>query len=163
MARLEHYAPPGMNLRQLKTVFYGGLIAAALYSMLFIFEWATNLRELSEGQDYYGIYDLMMPWFEDLIRNKLLGFRIAPICMLPFIFINYAYFFQDSKSIYTIQRLRSPWELHKRCWTLPFACGICQFLVGWMLYWLYCGFYFIFTPAHLVPEQQILFIWRLLP
>ena len=73
---------------------------------------------------------------------------------------NYRYFWQGSKSIYVMRRLKSRWEMHKRCWTLPLIGAAVMLLTAVVVYWLYCGIYFWCAPEGFIPAQVILLGWR---
>ena len=68
-------------------------------------------------------------------------------------------YFQDSKSIYTMRRLPSVWELHRRCLTLP----VCGMVIGlgtaFVLILLYYNVYIGLTPEICLTPGQWQKIW----
>lgn len=154
---LARLAPPGSNYMQ--QIYF--LVGAMLFSLFFSLGYF-----ILYSQAYYNIFDRftgdrissdVMPIFQELLC--LDAFPIFCVSWIAFVIANYLYFFQESKSIYTMRRLRSPLELHLRCWALPvlgvLALGICYCLCCW----LYSLHYFLATPASLIPSQATPF-WR---
>ena len=85
----------------------------------------------------------------------MVGFPIFAASMVAFVVLNYLYFFEGSKSIYTMARLRSPWQLHIRCWTLP-LCSAAIMLAGRVI--LTVVYFLIFILA--TPKSVPLPGWR---
>lgn len=163
MDRFDRYTPPGIRLAPLKTVFYAGLVIAFLYSLSFMLELSILTTQLEQGVDTWGEQNMMLPAYSELIGYRLIGFEITALCVLPLVFYHYSYFRRDSQSWYLMRRVESPWELHLRCWALPVLASVSCLIAAWILYWLYCGWYFMISPEELVPAQEIPLIWRLLP
>lgn len=85
------------------------------------------------------------------------SFSVVPFFVglfLAFMGSLYVYHFSESRSIYLMRRLPNRWELLRRCITLPLV-GIGGMLIlVCILFFVYYGLYFIFTPeAALTPDQ----------
>lgn len=154
---LERLAPPGSNYMQ--QIFF--LIGTPLLSIWYSFGYFVQY-----SQAYYSIFDRRtgarispdpMPFFWELLC--LDAFPIFCVSWIAFVIASYLYFFQESKSIYTMRRLRSPFELHLRCWALPVLGVLILGLCYHLCYWLYSLHYFNATPASLIPPQAVPF-WR---
>ena len=98
-----------------------------------------------------------MPPFEEMLFQY--GFKTFAVASFAFVIANYLYFFQESKSIYTMRRLHSGWELHLRCWMLPALGALLLLLCSALLTGLYALHYFTVTPPELLPVQPLT-LWR---
>lgn len=152
---IERFAPPGSNYQQI--LYY--LLLTALFSSFYSLGYFTQYAD-----HYYDIFDRItgvlksyqnMPPLEDLLY--LDGFYICAAAAIAFVVSNYLYFYQGSKSIYTMHRLRSSWELHLRCWALPVLSAVILLILAFLLYCLYALHYFQATPAELIPVQNTIF------
>lgn len=151
MERLDRYAPPGMDLSGIRRWTVGAIVVSALFSMIFLSEYATELSELRQIMEHPVYAGRTMTPFGDLIVLPMILFRIAPFIPLVHIPSMYGYYFQESKSIYVMKRLKNPFELHLRCLTLPILAALLVVLSGAAVYLLYRLFYYICTPEILLP------------
>ena len=160
---LSYYAPPGMELNQEKRVFIIGMVMATIFSFLiFGIEFTDCLEKLywKNGAERTVIPGAMMTNFVELFGESVLGFKIVAALMIAAAVIHYAYHTLESKSIYTMRRLPSVWELHRRCLTLP-ICGVIISMVTAFVILLICyGFYVGLTPEECVLPGQWQKIWK---
>ena len=162
---LSYYAPPGMELEPEKKVFVIGMILSTFFCFLiFGIQFSDCLEKLywKNGSQRTVIPGAMMTNFTELFDNAVIGFDVIVALMIAAMVMHYAYHTWESKSIYTMRRLPSRWELHKRCLTLP-ICGIVICKVTAFLILLICyGYYVRVTPREcLLPEQWIK-IWKMI-
>lgn len=160
---LSYYAPPGMELNQEKRVFIIGMVMATIFSFLiFGIEFTDCLEKLywKNGAERTVIPGAMMTNFVELFGESVLGFKIVAALMIAAAVMHYAYHTLESKSIYTMRRLPSVWELHRRCLTLP-ICGVIISMVTAFAILLICyGFYVGLTPEECLLPGQWQKIWK---
>ncbi len=127
--RISSIAPPGVETTGEWVLFWLGLIAAVLFSfsyLAYFFEVVRDalqeakyiIKELPPGQEYltefYGAPD-----FFAFLDFRMSGFLLLLSLPIAFAAKHYAYYYLDSKSIYTMKRLGDPLELHKRALFQP--------------------------------------------
>ena len=129
MAKWMRYAPPGVNLDQLKNFTFYSLTFCILLSM-FLFGNRLQAAHAALFDHITGeLTGTLTGWdFIEILNRGMMSFSLVAIAHLALVLSNYLYFFEGSKSIYTMARVKSPWELHIRCWTLP-VCGALLLLV----------------------------------
>ncbi|MBE6551511.1 MAG: hypothetical protein E7665_05175 [Ruminococcaceae bacterium] len=153
---LSRYTPPGIDpLFELK-FFLCGIICAAIYSLfVFLIRLFAALNLLYDYETRELIRGAVMTDYYLLTESLFIGFTIVAICMLALIIYHYAYHNQHSKSIYLMKRLPDPFELHRRCISLPIIstllCAACVFLLT-LLFFL---FYLLVTPKECLAPDQI--------
>lgn len=119
MSRLEKYAPPGASLRAIKVTVIIFLALIFVSDVVYFANVLVSiLKQLKDPLTGELVENAKMTDFSTLWNSKgtwwsLLGLSI--FLALDF----YRYFYTESLSLYTMARIRSPWELHIRCWTLP--------------------------------------------
>lgn len=151
--RIRKYAPLGIDLSKEMTIFALAMIAAFIYSLIYIGRYLTNRNQLYEivGTKKVLIDGAKMPSFDILFDGSLLGFVLVGIVMVGLVVYHYYYHRMDSKSIYLMKRLPNKWELHKRCLSLPIV-GIVISIITMVLLWaVYFGIYMLFTPQQCFP------------
>ena len=159
---LSYYAPPGMELNLGKKIFVTGMILSSLFSlMVFGIEFSDCLEKLywKNGVERTVIPGAVMPDFTVIMENSLIGFEIVFALMIAAAVMHYTYHFLESKSIYTMRRLPSVWELHRRCLTLPVGGMIISKGTAFLIVWICYGFYVGLTPAECVMSGQVQKIW----
>ncbi|MBR0230298.1 MAG: hypothetical protein IJL94_02805 [Erysipelotrichaceae bacterium] len=75
--------------------------------------------------------------------------------------IHYFTFREGSMAVYTMKRLKSRWELHRRCLTVPLLAILTALLVTAGLLLLFHSRYMSVIPAELIPADSSFDIWRL--
>lgn len=160
---ISYYAPAGMELKQEKTVFIIGMIMSSVFSFGFfgiVFSDCLEKLYWKNGADRSVIPGAMMMNFTEIFGEALLGFKVVVALMIAAAVMHYAYHFAESRSIYTMRRLPSVWELHRRCLTLP-ICGIIISLMTAFAILLICyGFYVGLTPKECIIPGQWQKIWN---
>ncbi len=160
--KLRPYAPVGMNLNTEFWVFILGLIFSTLFSLFFFADFDNAYDRLfrHEGDRKILRPDAVMPDFDVLALQYFVGFGILALIMLLFIFFHYGYHHQETKSIYLMRRLSDPWELHRRCLTLPLLGAGATLLVAFVLLLLFFAVYMAVTPEECLTPCQWQKIWR---
>ena len=161
--RLDRLVPVGMSGKTELGWLCAGLVLALLLSLSFLahFGRAVNALYIQHGAARILDSTAVMEPFSELVDGCFTGFGVLALLMLPLAALHYSRHYSGiSRSIYTMRRLPSRWELHRRCLTLPaltvLACGVITLaLIG-----LYYIIYTTKTPeACLTPGQWELF-WR---
>ena len=153
MERLERFLPPGMNTFRIKIVTVLAIVFSFLFSLGFLGSYNQELAVLKRQMEYPVYAGLTMTPFRDLITFPMIAFHIAVLTPLLHIPGMYGYFYQESKSVYIMKRLKSRMELHLRCLVLPLLCMLLIAFIGAMMYWLYYLVYFTCTPEILLPAN----------
>lgn len=149
------HTPPGMPMKGEYGFFITGWCAALLYTLLFV------LRYVNARADLYGcdpatgrrvlLAGAVITDFSELFDGAWTGFFLLAVCMVGFAVWHYAYFRLGTQSIYLMRRLPDPWELHRRCLTLPCLCiAVCLVSAGLCLWFSYL-IYVCFTPDICLP------------
>lgn len=166
---MERHAPPGISLASIQQNFWGsiGLIAVAFFYFLFLLTndiaYITSNREMVDFMYNFDPAYHMMDSFDFYFRFVFIAFLIGAGAMLICAVFNYGYFYQGSKSIYVMRRLRSVKELHLRCWTVPVWGLVILSALLVLLYSVFLWVYFTFSPEGSIPAQTIAFFWRYVP
>lgn len=153
MERLKRFVPPGMGISSIRRWTVGAIVIAAMFSMCFLTEYVTQLAELKKAMEQPVFSGLTMKPFADLIVYPMILFRLAPFVPILHIPSMYAYYFQETKSIYVMKRLKSPLELHLRCFALPVAGTALVIVAGYAAYFFYQLIYYTCTPEILLPAS----------
>lgn len=141
---LDRLVPPGIEARKQLRSFLTCLVMSVFISTGWIIEYADSYWAMYRNDELVRA----MPAFGTMIRgNYMIGFPVTVIAMLTYIIVYYVYYFTGSKSIYTMRRLGRPWELHKRCWTLPLLLSAAVLLVCVLLVGVYFLIYMLVTPV----------------
>lgn len=149
MNKLEKYMPPGGNVREMKHLAIIYMLGeAALSIALFLIYTDNAIRKLYDpvtGELLRGV------WMEDYRTFWEHGYyKMYWIWLLAFfgyVSDNYRYFLKPAKSIYTMARVRSPWELHIRCWTVPLLTALAMVSERVVLRTVLFILYVLVTPA----------------
>ena len=159
---LQRYAPVGIRLNGELWTYGLVLCLAALSSLGFflaysdaydsLFHYSGDLKILKAGA--------VMPDFDTLSLRYFSCFGLVLIVTLSFISTHYSYHHRESKSIYLMRRLSDPWELHRRCLTLPVVGVGLALLVAFVLLALYFAVYMGVTPEECLTPHQWQKIWR---
>lgn len=161
---LEKYAPAGINLKRERRFFTTGMICSLLFSTAFLLRYSSAYSAL---YDWVGVKRVLRPGsimedFNVLLDSALIGFFVLALCMLALIIYHYIYHRQGSKSIYLMKRLPNPWELHRRCLTLPLLAALLCLAAAAALLFIYYGVYMAFTPKECLMPGQWQKIWSVL-
>lgn len=150
MDKLERFAPPGKDLSGWRIYITVTVLLAALYAVVvYINNLFGALDELYIPFTKELVEDARMWDYDYVLGSTMGGFEVFALGMAAFVADFYLYYFRDSKSIYTMARIRSPWELHMRSWTVPLL-GVGGLYVGkWLLTVIFFVFYVLATPQGL--------------
>ena len=146
---LTRFSPPGSSYERFLYFLIGGGFVSFLASLGYFLEYSECYYDIVDRNTGYILPFQTMPPFEEMLFQY--GFKTFAVASVAFVVANYLYFFLESKSIYTMRRLRSSWELHLRCWTLPVLGALLMLLCGWLVAALYALHYFTATPPELLP------------
>lgn len=153
MEKLKRFAPPGMGISGVRVWTIGTIVVSTLFSMIFLMEYFEELNELKRNMEYPVFAGITMTPFADLIYSPMAVFRLSPMVPLLYTTAHYQYFYQDTKSIYIMKRLKSPWEMHIRCLVLPVLGAVLVVAAGCAVYWVYNLIYYACTPEILLPAN----------
>ncbi len=142
--------PPGMS----RTYIYGALSAALVLSFLwavlsFWAEYGAALNGLEERVRYE------MPSFYDVSHMSFAPFPVAIAVCIAAAIANYKYFYNGSRSIYVMRRIKSPLEIHRRSLLLPLATIVCLIVMWTVLFWVFYRIYMDYTPLRVLEPNQL--------
>lgn len=166
---MERHSPPGISLASIQQNFWGGLglMGIAFFYFLFLLvndmTYITSNRKVPGFLEHFDPKHHMMNNFDFYFRFVFFAFLIGAGAMLICAVFNYGYFYQGSKSIYVMRRLRSGKTLHLRCWTVPVWGLMILTAVLILLYTFFLWVYFACSPEGSIPAQTIAFFWRYVP
>ena len=156
-------SPPGIDLRQEWRVFLIGNIASVFISFFaFIDKYLDARNQLFTYQIDKKILiegEIIAP-FSSLFSVYFSGFFFVACFMLGFIIYHYAYYRQDSMSIYLMKRLPDKRELHRRALTVPGLAVLATIGVAIAAILFYFIIYILATPKACLPYEALLKIWR---
>jgi len=160
--KLSKYAPPGYDFKFDRTFFSAGIGIATGFSFSYLLRFMQEKNSLYEYHLGEKILrpDAIMPDFIDIFRGSLWGYLVLAICMLILIGLRYAYYYQNSKSIYLMKRLPSRFEMHRRCIIVPVIAALLCAAAAFLVLLLYFGHYMLFTPDACLTPGQWAKIWR---
>lgn len=141
-----------------------GMILSVLYSMIFFIEYSDcyqNLFVYNRGLKTKTLIDgAVMEDFAAMMPKYLMGFAVLAMVMVFVAVYHYMFHFSGgSKSIYTMRRLPSALELHKRCLTVPVLTVLLCAVTAFILMLIYFGFYMWITPEKCLTQMQWEKIW----
>ena len=159
----ERLMPPGASLRPFFETFFWGIGISAACSMGFLIRFADRKSDLYY-KDALGIVrmrgDAVMPDFVSILGGCLWGFYLTALVMLAFILVNYTYYRRGTKSIYTMRRLPSRREIHKRSLPLPLLAAITVMVLAFIVLMIYYAIYMCATPEQCLRPDQWAKLWR---
>lgn len=147
---LDRFAPPGMELKGCKDFSSIALVGNVLFSAVSFLTGTFNLWQALPPRETWPHPTTVVTWpFTEALGISMEGFWIFAISMVAFVVMNYLYFFDGSKSVYTMRRIKNPWELHLRCWTLPLCSAAVLLLCRVVLTVVYFLIFMLVTPKGL--------------
>lgn len=159
---LTKNAPPGFDTDKEVRMYITGLVLMLVFSLNFFW-------------DYYDAYDALFHWvkeekvlltgvvmqnFSEILGDNLRGFYLYCIVIAVMVLQHYWYYYQGSKSIYVMKRLKNPMEIHRRAWVIPLLGIVVTLLIAFVVMMLYFEFYMIVTPKQCIAPGQWQNIWR---
>ena len=154
--RWERLAPVGLDGRREALWIAGGLGASVLWATGPLFRLLKAWRRLRF--DPIGGYRIerFMDYFSDIMGSGLAGFPVMWLCLAALAVWHYAYHRQGSRADYTMRRISSRWEFHRRCLTIPVVGIVLALALAWGLYQLYWWMYLTFTPPECLRDVAIM-------
>lgn len=143
-----------------KPLIFSGAVLSTVYSL---FMFMNYYESFVLDRIYYIsssgsrlITGAMATDFCSLLYGVFTGWKILAFFMIPLAVYHYLLHYQGgSRSIYTMRRLPSRFELHRRCLTVPLmgaaACLGCVIVLTALFYLAYV----IFTPAQCINPGQL--------
>ena len=150
--RWERLAPAGLDGKREALWIAGGLGASVLWATGPLFRLLREWRRLAEPTSGYRIMD----YFSDIMGSGLAGFPVMWLCLAALAVWHYAYHRQGSRADYTMRRISSRWELHRRCLTIPVTGIVLALALARGLYQLYWWMYLTFTPPECLRDVAIM-------
>ena len=162
---LGRRAPMGYDCVREFRAFLAGLAVSFLYSLryvihlfnsrswLFQYSAATGQRMLRQGA--------VMEDFAVLVDGCMTLFPALALCMALTAVWRYAWHWRGSRSIYTMRRLPDRWELHRRCLAVPVCTVLISLALGFAVFMIYYGIYFLATPGQCLAPGQWERIWTM--
>ena len=161
---LTKNAPPGANILIHTNWYIAGLSWSLLWSLGFLFRYFDTYNQLlytRNGIRYQYRYQMMAD-YDELLGGSMRGIYIIILLLGVSVFLNYASFYQGSRSIYLMKRLPNRWELHRRCIFLPVLgmAGALAIRITVLLF--YFAVYMLVTPDRCLPPDQWQKLWSVL-
>ena len=159
---LSRHVPLGFRLQEEIKGFFGGCFGATLFSLInFVPRFSDQLDKLyrRNGANRTLIPGAIMPDFVEIFDRSLWGFLVMIVAAFAFIGVHYAYHHQESKCIYTMRRLPSRWELHRRCLTLPLLAVVAYLILAFVILLIFYAVYMNITPDVCLTPGQWQKIW----
>ena len=147
--RMEKWSPPGWDNGTERKIFWIFLTVCILYSFQFFGRYWSAYEALffyEKGERLLRPYAEMPP-LRSLLDGCFLAFWGMFLWSLGSAALRYAYFYEESKSIYFVRRLPDRTYLWKSCLTVPTLGLIFSLLVMGCLALVYFGVYLGVTPS----------------
>lgn len=155
----KRFAPPGKDCSYIRNLTC--LVAVVLTAWSF-FEFCNSASGNVSIMKHHGENMILSGeylWsFTATLGGTMKGFYVCAAAMGAFVVDNYLYFYSGSKSIYTMKRLKSPAEMHLRCWTVPLFWAAALLLLSVILTGIYFLIYWMMVPAPFRPDPWYLIL-----
>ena len=149
----DRYVPLGMDGKTVRNRMAAGLGVASGYSLMFVVRYCNAYRNLYQvvGGKRHWLEDAVMAEFGRLLDGTMAGLAVLALLTAAVVAVFYASHYQEGRSIYAMKRLSSPWELWRRCLTMPVCTAIASGLAALALTGIYYAIYMLCTPAAYLP------------
>lgn len=144
----ERYVPPGMSFRVQGMTLLIGLLVSFAYSLQFFGSYFEQYQLLFSENGYLNT-DAAIDAFLPILGSALNGFYMLAVVMLLFSVRNWMYFYQESRSIYLMKRIRRK-ELYIRILTLPVLTSMAVLCLTGIVFLIYRGIYYGLTPERYI-------------
>lgn len=144
----ERYLPPGMSFRVQGMTLLIGLLVSFAYSLQFFDSYFEQYQLLFSEKGYLNT-DAAIDAFLPILGSALNGFYMLAVVMLLFSVWNWMYFYQESRSIYLMKRIRRK-ELYIRILTLPVLTSMAVLGLTGIVFLIYRGIYYGLTPERYI-------------
>lgn len=163
----ESCFPVGADRKKLLSRYALGLSAASGFSaVVFLARFFTARAELyrTDGSGKRILREgFSMAPFGDRLGVGFAGFAALALALVLFAIFSYGkYYSGGSRSIYLMRRLPDPFEMHRRCLTLPALGLLAAAAAAAVLLWIYYVVYITATPSACLDPGQAEGIWRAL-
>ena len=155
------YAPPGLDVRKEKRLFFGVLAFGILWSLGFLPRFFSARESLyrrwtdSQGNLVKVLQEgAEMPRFAAILDDTFLFFAVGALGLLLAVGVHYCWYRMGSRSIDLMRRLPNRGLLHRQCWALPLVGFGILAATGLLLLGLYWLVYVKLTPVGCLPEVQ---------
>lgn len=151
--------PPGYAWQQERSVmcmfWIGSLFFSFIYPVRLVNCYESLFSYTDEGIRYIK-EGVLMDSFGVINEGCLYGFLITACLPVLFVFYRYFHFYQGSKSIYLMRRLKEKSLRWQNCLIVPVLESLISLLIGFLLCLLYMGLYLLVTPKECLGA----FWWR---
>ena len=144
----ERYLPPGMSFRVQGMTLLIGLLVSSAYSLQFFDSYFEQYQLLFSENGYLNT-NAAIDAFVPILGSALNGFYMLAVVMLLFSVWNWMYFYQESRSIYLMKRIRRK-ELYIRILTLPVLTSMAVLGLTGIVFLIYRGIYYGLTPERYI-------------
>lgn len=160
MRDMSRNLPLGADWSLEKTLIFSAAVLAAVYSVVLFIGRYDQFVDSVIYSTYYEVKTLrpgaMATDFYVLLPGIFLGWKVIALCMAALAAYHYLLHYQGgSRSIYTMLRLPSRLELHRRCLTVPVLTALSCFVCVMILTALFYLGYIIFTPEQCITPGQL--------
>ena len=153
------FCPPGYVWQQERNtmcmLWVGSLFFSFDYPVRLVNAYESLFSYTDEGIRYIQ-EGVLMDSFGVMIEGCLYSFLITACLPVLFVLYRYFHFYQGSKSIYLMRRLREKSLRWKNCLIVPVLESLISLLIGFLLCLLYMGLYLLVTPKECLGA----FWWR---
>lgn len=143
------------------TALRRGLVALTAFCVIcglsFFLSYARTLPAIVRTAAWFP--DVEMPPFSLLLGFSLYGCWVSALAMIPLAGYFWALHTRLSHSIYTMRRLPDPWELARRCFTVPLLAALFFLGLSLVLWLLAFAVYWIVTPDRFLPSSLWEAVW----
>lgn len=151
--RWERLVPVGMDGKKEAIWTAAGLGASVLWATGPLFRLLDAWRWLERPAA--GGFRIM-PYFSDIMGSSLAGFPVMWLCLAALAVWHYVYHRQGSRADFTMRRIPSRWEMHRRCLAVPLAGIVLALALARGLYLLYWWMYLTFTPPESLRDVAVM-------
>ena len=152
--KLSSLAPLGINVKKELRWVIIGIVASALFSLIFIWRWRREYRYSLQCYEYSlahnTVFEEKMSSFADLTGGVFAGFWIVIVAMAVMAVLHLRMHYAQSKSIYLLRRLPDHKDLIWRTIGMPLLGTVLTFVTAAVLLIIYYLVYRYLTPAVLL-------------
>ena len=160
---LESHLPSGMWVGRERCLIVALLSGACVWALI----WYTLVYTAARRQLYIYVHGRLelapqaqMADFAQIFPGALTGFWLVVVVMILKVLDYYRFHSRDtSRSIYLMRRLSDPWELRRRCWTVPLCTVAVSLLLAAVTTALCYLVYMKCTPADASMPGQWARFW----
>lgn len=160
---LERHLPVGMwagrERRLIRALLFGACVWALVWYTLFYTAARRQLYTYVQGKLELAPQARMAD-FAQIFPGTLTGFWLVVAVMVLKVLDYYGFHSRKmSRSIYLMRRLSDPWELRRRCWTVPLCTAAVSLLLAAVTTALCYLVYMKCTPAYAIMPGQWARFW----